>query len=57
MLSWLVRVFFGLTGLFLLFVSALQISDGFVGYGLVSIGLGSLCCYLVFRSIRKGKNF
>ena len=56
-LSWMIRIFFGLCGVFLLLVSFMQISDGFVGYGFVSIGLGSICCYLAYRSIQKSKNF
>jgi hypothetical protein len=51
------RFLWGIAGTFFLFMSFLQIQDGFVGYGFVSIGIGSLCWFLVYRSIQKRKNF
>ena len=52
-LRWLVRVFLGISGAFFLFVSILQIQDDFVGYGFVSIGIGGILWFLLYRSMKK----
>ena len=52
-LRWLVRVFLGISGAFFLLVSILQIQDDFVGYGFISIGIGGILLFLLYRSMKK----
>ena len=43
--------------LFLWFISLLQFRDGYTGYAITSVVIGSLSAFLVFRSVRKRTNF
>jgi len=46
-----------LFALFILLIANLQLSDGYKAYGIISIALGIISIYLVFRSIRNRRNF
>ena len=51
------RVIGSLFTLFIWLMALLQLKDGFIAYGFISVGLGTLSALLVIRSIRKSKNF
>ena len=43
--------------LFLWFIALLQFKDGYTGYAITSVVIGSLSAFLVFRSFRMRANF
>lgn len=43
--------------IFIFFIAFLQLQDGYVGYGYTSLVLGSISLFVVYRSIRKNRNF